>query len=47
MSSFGTNGIVTTAIGSGADLGYSVAIQSDNKIVVAGYSNNGLSLIHI
>jgi uncharacterized delta-60 repeat protein len=41
MSSFGTNGIVTTAIGSGDDYGNSVAIQSDGKIVVAGHSYNG------
>jgi uncharacterized delta-60 repeat protein len=39
--SFGTGGKVTTPIGSGADEGYSVALQSDGKIVVAGYSYNG------
>ncbi|MCB0731330.1 MAG: T9SS type A sorting domain-containing protein [Ignavibacteriae bacterium] len=39
--SFGTNGIVTTSIGSGIDYGKDVAIQSDGKILVAGYSNNG------
>jgi uncharacterized delta-60 repeat protein len=38
---FGTGGKVTTAIGSGTDFGYSVAIQADGKIVVAGSSNNG------
>ncbi len=40
-TSFGTGGKVTTAIGSGADQAYAVAIQSDGKIVVAGYSHNG------
>ena len=40
-ASFGSGGIVTTAIGSGSDRGYDVAIQSDGKIVVAGYSESG------
>lgn len=40
---FGTGGIVTTPIGSGDDYGSSVAVQSDGKIVVAGYSFTGLS----
>ena len=40
-ASFGINGIVTTAIGSGLDIGYDVAIQVDGKIVVAGFSDNG------
>lgn len=35
-ASFGTNGIKRTAITSGYDAAYGVAIQSDNKIVVAG-----------
>ena len=39
-ASFGTGGKVTTPIGSGAT-GNSVAIQSDGKILVAGYSYNG------
>jgi len=39
--SFDTDGKVTTAIGAGADVATSGAIQSDNKIVVAGYSHNG------
>jgi uncharacterized delta-60 repeat protein len=34
--SFGNEGKVTTAIGSGNDFCYSVAIQSDGKIVLAG-----------
>lgn len=41
---FGTNGIVTTAIGSGNDVGRSVKIQPDGKIVLAGYSYNGANL---
>ncbi|HYV92927.1 MAG TPA: T9SS type A sorting domain-containing protein [Chitinophagales bacterium] len=41
-NSFGTAGIVTTAIGSGDDDLYSVAIQPDGKIVAAGYSFNGI-----
>ena len=43
------NGIVTTAAGSGNDFGYSVVIQTDGKIVVAGYyfgsTNNDVLLI--
>jgi uncharacterized delta-60 repeat protein len=37
-TSFGAGGMVLTAIGSGEDSGTSLAIQSDGKIVVAGYS---------
>src|SRR3990167_3434132 len=40
-TTFNSTGIVTTAIGSSSDVGRSVAIQSDGKIVVAGYSYNG------
>jgi uncharacterized delta-60 repeat protein len=40
-NTFGTGGKVTTAIGTGDDRGYSVAIQSDEKIVVAGYARIG------
>ncbi|GBE00189.1 calx-beta domain protein [bacterium BMS3Abin07] len=36
-----TPGIVTTAIGTGDNEANAVAIQSDGKIVAAGYSNNG------
>ncbi|HYV95513.1 MAG TPA: T9SS type A sorting domain-containing protein [Chitinophagales bacterium] len=35
---FGTNGMVTTPIGTGSDEGYGMALQSDGKIVVAGYA---------
>lgn len=41
-TSFDSNGIVTTAIGSMNDYGRSIAIQTDDKIVVAGYTHNGL-----
>jgi hypothetical protein len=37
-TTLGTNGKVTTAIG-GQDFATAVAIQSDGKIVVAGYSS--------
>ncbi|HYV92913.1 MAG TPA: T9SS type A sorting domain-containing protein [Chitinophagales bacterium] len=40
-NSFGTAGIVTTAIGSWNDDAYSMALQPDGKIVVAGDSWNG------
>ena len=40
-TTFDSDGKVTTAIGSDNDFAYSVALQSDGKIVVAGYSNNG------
>ena len=43
-TTFGTGGKVTTAIGSDTDQALSVAIQSDGKIVAAGYSNNGRRL---
>lgn len=35
-TSFGSDGIVTTAIGSGHDYAYAVAVQSDGKIIAAG-----------
>lgn len=40
-NTFGTGGIVTTPVGSSNDEGYSVAIQTDGKMVVAGYSDDG------
>ena len=40
-TSFGTGGKVTTPIGSGTDEGKSVVLQSDGKIIAAGYSHNG------
>ena len=41
-TSFGSGGIVTTEVGTSDDLGYSVTIQPDGKLVVTGYSSNGL-----
>jgi uncharacterized delta-60 repeat protein len=43
-TTFDTDGKVTTAVGSGTDAAYSVVVQSDGKIVVAGYSYNGTNL---
>jgi len=40
-STFGTGGIVTTAIGTKVDSVHSVAIQADGRIVAAGVSSNG------
>jgi uncharacterized delta-60 repeat protein len=40
-TSFGSSGKVITPVGSGADQGYSVVVQSDGKIVVAGVAFNG------
>ena len=46
-TTFDSDGKVTTAIGSGNDYAYSVAIQSDGKIVAAGYSqrSNDFALV--
>ena len=43
-SSFGTNGIVTTPVGTANDYAYAVAIQSNGNILAAGYSE--ASMIH-
>ena len=40
-TSFDTDGKVTTPVGSGNDFAESVVLQSDGKIVAAGYSHNG------
>ena len=40
-TSFGTGGKVTTDIGSADDDAYSIALQTDGKIVVVGYTDNG------
>ena len=42
-TSFDSDGIVTTPIGSNWDYGESVAIQSNGKILLAGYSDSGSS----
>jgi uncharacterized delta-60 repeat protein len=39
-SSFGSGGIVRTPIGTNDDYAYALAIQSDGKLVVAGYAYN-------
>ncbi len=39
--SFGGDGKVITDMGGSSDSAHSVAIQSDGKIIAAGYSNNG------
>lgn len=42
-NSFDSDGIVTTDIGNYGDIAYSVAIQADGKIVVAGYTESSIS----
>jgi uncharacterized delta-60 repeat protein len=42
-STFDNDGIVTTLIGSDDDVGISVALQIDGKILVIGWSNNGIN----
>jgi uncharacterized delta-60 repeat protein len=42
-SLFGTNGKVTTPVGNNDDYGLSVAIQTDGKLIVGGYSQNGVN----
>jgi uncharacterized delta-60 repeat protein len=37
---FGTNGVVSTHIGSFCSVAYAISIQTDGKIVVAGYSSD-------
>ncbi len=41
---FDIDGIVTTDFGNGADVGRAVAVQTDGRIVVAGWSSNGTNL---
>lgn len=41
-NTFGNNGIATTDLQTGSDdVAYSIALQADGKIVLAGYSDNG------
>lgn len=42
-TSFDSDGIVVTPIGNSSDIAFSVAIQSDNKIIAAGNSFNGVN----
>ena len=44
-SSFGENGKTITSIGTISDAGRSIALQSDGKIIVAGYSNSSSNSI--
>ena len=44
-TSFNGNGKVTTAVGSGNDYAASVAVQTDGKVVVAGYSFSGATVV--
>lgn len=50
-NTFNSNGIVTIPVGTSHDYGRSLAIQSDGKIVVAGFSlngsNNEISLVRL
>lgn len=43
-NTFGTGGKATTAIGTANEIAYSVAIQSDGKIVAAGYSLSSVDI---
>jgi uncharacterized delta-60 repeat protein len=43
-TTFDGDGKVLTAIGSGSDLAYSIAIQPDGKLVLAGYSSSHFAL---
>jgi uncharacterized delta-60 repeat protein len=40
-SSFGTNGMVTTSMGPGNDIAYSIGLQPDGKIIAGGAAWNG------
>jgi uncharacterized delta-60 repeat protein len=41
ISSFSSDGKVMTAIGAGGDTGRAVVVDSQDRVVVAGYSSNG------
>jgi len=43
---FGTDGVVTTPVGTGADVAYAVAVQPDGKIVAAGFRSNTARIGH-
>ena len=43
-TSFSGDGMLTTAIGASIDVGYNVTVQPDGKILVAGYSHNGVDV---
>jgi len=42
-TTFSSDGLLTTAFGSGSDFAYAVALQADGKIVAAGYADNGVN----
>ena len=42
-ATFGSSGVVTTTIGTGTDVARALLLQSDGRIVLAGYTNNGTS----
>ena len=42
-TSFGSNGSATTTIGTGSEQGRALLLQSDGRIVLAGYYHNGTS----
>lgn len=41
--SFGTNGKVVTSINNGSDIAYSVKLQQDGKIIVAGMTTSSIT----
>lgn len=40
-TTFDTDGIVSTPVGAGAEVGRALLVQPDGKIILAGYSSNG------
>ena len=44
-TTFGTGGTLTTDLGGNDDSGYSVVLQADGKIVVAGVSNGNFAIV--
>jgi uncharacterized delta-60 repeat protein len=40
-STFGTNGVVITSVGTGEDFAWTLALQTDGKLVAGGYTYNG------
>jgi uncharacterized delta-60 repeat protein len=42
---FGSGGIVTTAVGAGFDVGLAMALDASNRIVVAGYSGADFAVV--
>ncbi|MDQ4123260.1 MAG: FG-GAP-like repeat-containing protein [Acidobacteriota bacterium] len=44
-SGFGSGGKILTPVGAGSDEAYSVALQTDGKIVVAGYASGNFAVV--